>query len=189
MVRAAILSDGSEIACDGVLMGIGAVPCDALARGAGLYCDNGVVVNQQSRTSDRWIFAIGDMTRRPLPNRTDLFRLESIPSAVEQAGQAVAAIVGQPQPKPEVPWFWSDQFDLKLKMAGLVHEGEEVIARHSSEGSKTAFFHIRGENVVAVETVNAPGEFMAGKRFIEKNARIDLTKLADGSVPLRGVLA
>ncbi|WP_241255658.1 NAD(P)/FAD-dependent oxidoreductase [Candidatus Protofrankia californiensis] len=187
-VRSVILSDGTEIACGGVLTGIGAVPCDALACGAGLHCDNGIVVDEQSRTSDRWIFAIGDVTRRPLPNRTDLFRMESIPSAVEQAGQAVAAIMGGPQPKPEVPWFWSDQFNLKLKMAGLVHEGEEVIARNSLEGFKIAFFHVRGENVVAVETINSPGEFMAGKRFIEKNARVDLTKLADSSVPLQGVL-
>jgi 3-phenylpropionate/trans-cinnamate dioxygenase ferredoxin reductase subunit len=186
-VRSVLLGDGTEIPCGAVLVGVGAIPRDELARAAGVRCDAGVVVDQRSRTSDDSIYAIGDMTRRPLLDRPGLFRMESIPSAVEQAGQAVAAILDRPPPKPEVPWFWSDQFDLKLKTAGIVQESERVVFRASADRSRAAFFHARGESVVAVEAINASPEFMAGKRFIESAAPVDFGKLADYSVPLREV--
>ncbi|UIJ57681.1 FAD-dependent oxidoreductase [Amycolatopsis acidiphila] len=186
-VGTVLLDDGTELPCDAALVGVGAIPRDELARAAGLSCDGGVVVDERSRTSDRSIYAVGDMTRRPLPGRPGLYRMESIPSAVEQAGQAVAAILARPGPKSEVPWFWSDQFDLKLKTAGLVGEGERVVCRSSADGNRAAFFHLRDEAVVAVEAINASTEFMAGRRFIENGTRVDPGKLADHSIPLREV--
>jgi 3-phenylpropionate/trans-cinnamate dioxygenase ferredoxin reductase component len=117
------LEDGRVIPCDIALVGVGGVANDELARAAGLPCENGVVVDHQARTGDPAIFAIGDVTYRPLPlyeNRS--FRLESVPNALEQARQAAAAITGRPAPAPETPWFWSDQYDVKLQIAGLPFE-------------------------------------------------------------------
>ncbi|MDO9608751.1 MAG: FAD-dependent oxidoreductase, partial [Brevundimonas sp.] len=113
------LADGSVVRADAVLVGVGALACESLARSAGLRCDDGVVVDEQARTSDPAIFAVGDMTRRPIPVHGGVsHRLESVPNALEQAKQAAAAIVGRPGPAPEVPWFWSDQYDFKLQIAG-----------------------------------------------------------------------
>jgi 3-phenylpropionate/trans-cinnamate dioxygenase ferredoxin reductase subunit len=144
---------------------VGAQPCDELARAAGLRCDDGVVVDDRARTSAADIHAVGDMTRRPLHSYPGLHRLESIPSAGEQAKQAVADLLGLPPPKPEVPWFWSDQFDLKLKIAGLPALGEKSVVRGDPDDDRFAVFHLDGAGrVVSVETVNAGGEFMAGKK-------------------------
>jgi 3-phenylpropionate/trans-cinnamate dioxygenase ferredoxin reductase subunit len=120
LVGAIQLEGGDTIVCDRVLIGIGAVADDALAREAGLRCDDGVVVDTSGRTDDPRIWAVGDVTRRAVPLHEGLLRVESIPSALEQARHAVASILGQPAPGPDVPWFWSDQFDLKLQIAGLL---------------------------------------------------------------------
>jgi 3-phenylpropionate/trans-cinnamate dioxygenase ferredoxin reductase component len=110
-----VCADGGverDVACDVAVVGVGAVPRDELARDAGLACDNGIVVDGGARTGDSRILAIGDVTSRPVRGIGDRMRLESIPSAVEQAGQAVATIMGTDHGEPEVPWFWSDQFGL-----------------------------------------------------------------------------
>ncbi|HKT54233.1 MAG TPA: FAD-dependent oxidoreductase, partial [Caulobacteraceae bacterium] len=117
-VRGVALDDGRLIACDVALVGVGAVTNDELAKTAGLECSNGVVVDGASRTSDPAVFAIGDVSLRPLPIYERMFRPESVPSALEQAKQAAAAITGRPPPMPEVPWNWSDQYDLKMQIAG-----------------------------------------------------------------------
>ncbi|QYF86146.1 NAD(P)/FAD-dependent oxidoreductase [Brevundimonas sp. PAMC22021] len=184
------LADGSEIAADAVLIGIGAVACDALAISAGLACDNGVVVDEQARTTDPAIFAIGDMTRRPIPALGGVsWRLESVPNALEQAKQAAAAIVGRPAPAPEAPWFWSDQYDLKLQIAGLPLNADRQIVRGDPGTSTFAVFHLSGARIVCVEAVNAPPEFMAGKQLIGKHAAVDPARLADPSVSMKSVAA
>jgi len=106
------LGDGRLIACDAALVGVGAVPNEEMAREAGLDCANGVVVDLEARTSDPSIFAIGDLTNRPMPLYDRTHRLESVPNALEQAKQAASAIVGRPAPAGETPWFWSDQYDI-----------------------------------------------------------------------------
>ncbi len=102
-----------------MLVGVGAAPSDALARAAGLACTNGIVVDFAARTSDPAIHAIGDCTHRPLPLYHRTGRLESVPNALEQAKQAAADLCGRPAPAPEVPWFWSDQYEVRLQIAGL----------------------------------------------------------------------
>jgi 3-phenylpropionate/trans-cinnamate dioxygenase ferredoxin reductase subunit len=183
-VAAVRLADGRSLACERVLVGVGAVADDELARAAGLECENGVIVDDRARTSDPCVYAVGDMTRRPLGFYEGRFRLESIPSAVEQARQAVASILGQSAPQPEVPWFWSDQFDLKLQIAGLLHEPDAVTVRADGDPRRLAVFHTREARLVAVEAVNAPSEFMAGKRMIRDGLELDLTALADPTVAL-----
>jgi 3-phenylpropionate/trans-cinnamate dioxygenase ferredoxin reductase component len=182
------LADGSTVQADAVLVGVGALACDGLARSAGLRCDDGVVVDDQARTSDPAIFAVGDMTRRPIPVHGGVsHRLESVPNALEQAKQAAAAIVGRPGPAPEVPWFWSDQYDFKLQIAGLPFDADRQVVRGDPSAGGFAVFHLNGDRVVCVEAVNAPPEFMAGKQLIGKATPVDPAKLADVSVSMKAV--
>lgn len=182
-------SDGRLVACDAVLVGVGAIPNDDLAKDAGLDCANGVVVDLEARTKDARIFAIGDVSHRPLPLYERQFRLESVPNALEQAKQAAAAIVGRPGPAPEVPWFWSDQYDLKLQIAGLPFDADRIIVRGDVAAAKFAVFHMKGDLIQAVEAVNAPPEFMAGKQLIAKRTPVSVEKLADAAVSMKDVAA
>ncbi|CCW10865.1 MULTISPECIES: FAD-dependent oxidoreductase [Rhodococcus] len=180
------LADGTDIACDLVLVGVGAIPNDALAREAGIDCLTGIVVDGSARTSDPHVLAIGDVTYRLHDTLGKMVRLESIPSAVEQAKQAAAVITGAPLPPHEVPWFWSDQFDLKMKMAGMVDSATRAVLRGDPSESSFALFHLDSDGVpVAVETVNAAADFMAGKRFIGNRTKLDPTALADPATSLR----
>ena len=184
------LADGRLIFADAVLVGVGALACDGLARAAGLVCDNGVVVDETARTSDPAIWAIGDMTFRPIPvHGGRRHRLESVPNALEQAKQAAAAIVGRAPPTPEAPWFWSDQYELKLQIAGLSEGADRQVVRGDPETGSFAVFHLAGYRVLCVEAVNAPAEFMAGRLLIVKGAPVDLAKLADPSVSMKAVAA
>ena len=182
-------TDGRVVACDVALVGVGAVPNDELAKDAGLSTVNGVVVDLEARTDDPAIFAIGDVTHRPLPLYDRQFRLESVPNALEQAKQAASAILGRPGPAPETPWFWSDQYDLKLQIAGLPFDADRQVVRGDVAAAKFAVFHLKGNLIQAVEAVNAPPEFMAGKQLIAKRTPVDADKLADPSVSMKEVAA
>ena len=187
-VRAVTLADGRTVPADVVVVGIGAVPCDELARTAGLLCENGIAVDAQARTADQSIYAIGDVTWRPLPHYDDQrLRLESVPNALEQARQAACAIAGLPAPPPELPWFWSDQYNLKLQIAGVSLGASEYILRGEPAQDKFAVFHLRGDRILAVEAVNAVPEFMFGKQLIASRRPVSLTRLADTTVPMKEV--
>ncbi|MGV9010324.1 NAD(P)/FAD-dependent oxidoreductase [Brevundimonas sp.] len=186
------LADGRLIEADAILVGVGALANEALARDAGLECLNGIVVDQTARTSDPAIWAIGDATHRPIPIHGALHhRLESVPNALEQAKQAAAAITGRPAPTPEVPWFWSDQYDLKLQIAGLPDGADHRIVRGvpdiGADPVGFAVFHLKGHRIVSVEAVNAPAEFMAGRQLIARATSVDVDKLADISVSMKAV--
>jgi len=183
------MTDGSVIACDVALVGVGAIPNEELARDAGLHCTNGVVVDIEARTADPFVFAIGDLTHRPLPIYERQFRLESVPNALEQAKQAAAAITGRAMPPHEIPWFWSDQYDLKLQIAGLPFDADTQVVRGDVAAAKFAVFHLKGDLVQAVEAVNAPPEFMAGKQLIAKRTPVSLEKLANSSISMKEVAA
>lgn len=184
------LADGRLVGGDAVLVGIGALACDGLASAAGLSCSNGVVVDASARTSDPSIFAIGDMTFRPVPvHGGRMHRLESVPNALEQAKQAAAAIVGRPAPSPEVPWFWSDQYDVKLQIAGLPTDADRQVVRGDPSTGSFAVFHLDKDRIVCVEAVNAPAEFMAGKLMIGKRTPVDDGRLADPAVTMKQVAA
>lgn len=182
------LADGRTIQADAILVGIGAQSCDGLAATAGLACDNGVVVDEQARTSDPAIFAIGDVTNRPVPVHDGArHRLESVPNALEQAKQAAAAIVGRPAPTPEVPWFWSDQYDVKLQIAGLPFGADRQVVRGDPTAPGFAVFHLQGQRLLCVEAVNAPAEFLGGRLLIGKATPVDAEKLADAAVSMKAV--
>ena len=182
-------ADGRVVACDAVLVGVGAIPNDDLAKDAGLDCANGVVVDLEARTKDARIFAIGDVSHRPLPLYDRQVRLESVPNALEQAKQVAAAIVGRAGPTPEVPWFWSDQYDLKLQIAGLPFDSDRIIVRGDVAAAKFAVFHMKGDLIQAVEAVNAPPEFMAGKQLIARRTPVSVEKLVNLTVSMKDVAA
>jgi 3-phenylpropionate/trans-cinnamate dioxygenase ferredoxin reductase subunit len=184
------LADGTVIEADAILVGVGAQACDQLAGTAGLACENGVVVDETARTSDPSIWAIGDVTFRPVPvHGGRRHRLESVPNALEQAKQAAAAIAGRPAPAAEVPWFWSDQYDVKLQIAGLADGADRQVVRGDPASTAFAVFHLKGDRIVSVEAVNAPAEFMGGRMMILKDTPVDEARLADLSTPMKAVAA
>lgn len=167
------LADGRSETADMVLVGIGAVPNVELAQAAGIACNNGIVVDLEARTSAPDIYAIGDCTERPLPHYGCRMRLESVASAVEQARQAAAAICGAKPPAPEVPWFWSDQYDLKIQIAGLPIGAASTEVRGSVDDGKFAVVHLAADGrMCAVEAINLPAEYMAGRATIGKQRAV-----------------
>lgn len=187
------LADGETVAADVILVGVGALADTALAEAAGLDCtregSGGIVVDEQARTSDPAVFAIGDATWRPVPVHGRRMRLESVPNALEQARQAAHAIVGRDAPAPEVPWFWSDQYDLKLQIAGVAGQADRTVVRGDVEAGRFAVFHLHDGRLVCVEAVNAPAEFMAGRQMIARAARPDPAALADPAQPMKAIAA
>lgn len=186
-VRAVRLTDGTTLDADAVLIGVGALPNVELAEGAGLDCADGIVVDAAARSSDPAIWAVGDVTRRPSNLYGGAIRFESVPNALEQAKQAACAIAGRDQPPPETPWFWSDQFDLKLQMAGLAIDSDREIVRGDPASERFAVFHLKGDVIRCVEAVNAPQEFMGGRMFIGKQTPVDLDRLANPEVSMKAV--
>ncbi len=190
MVSGVRLTDERVIDCDVALVGVGAIANDALAKAAGLACANGIVVDLAARTEDPAIYAIGDCTSRPLPLYDRTGRLESVPNALEQAKQAAHAICGKPAPAPEVPWFWSDQYDLRLQIAGIPFDAAEIAVRGDVATGRFALFHLTGTGVVqAVEAVNASTEFMGGRRIIAKRKVLARAQIEDMSVSMQQLAA
>lgn len=183
------LADGRVLACDAAVVGVGAHPNDELASESGLETARGVVVDLEARTSDPHVFAIGDVAHRPMPIYGRMFRMESVPNALEQAKQAACAIVGRPAPAGEVPWQWSDQYDLKLQIAGYAFDVDEIVVRGDPASGKFAVFHLKGDQVQSVEAINAPPEFMMGRQLIGNRKAVNKTKLADPSVSMKEVTA
>jgi 3-phenylpropionate/trans-cinnamate dioxygenase ferredoxin reductase subunit len=183
------LAGGRTIACDVALVGVGAPPNDEIALAAGLECKGGIVVDSHARTSDPDIFAIGDVSHRPLPHYHRSFRLESVANALEQARQAAAALTGRPPPAHEVTWNWSDQYDIKYQFAGVPFDIDEIIVRGDPASGKFAVFHLIGDVIQAVEAVNAPAEFMAGRQLIGQRRPISRSRLADPTVSMKEVAA
>ncbi len=180
------LSDGSLVPCDAVLVGVGGAANDALARDAGIECANGIIVDLAARSSDPNIHAIGDCTYRPLPLYNRNARLESVPNALEQAKQAAADLCGRRPPPPEVPWFWSDQYEDRLQIAGLPFDAVESIVRGDPTTGSFAIFHLASDGTVqAVEAVNAPAEFMAGRMMIARRKQALAARLQDVSCSMQ----
>ncbi|WP_298327529.1 NAD(P)/FAD-dependent oxidoreductase [Asticcacaulis sp.] len=189
-LRRVHMADGSVHAFDVLLVGIGALPADDLAQTAGIACANGIVADHEARTSATNVFAIGDVTSREVrPWYEGRYRLESVPSALEQAKQAAAAITGFKAPPPEVPWFWSDQYDYKLQIAGLTHAGAKMITRGDPATGAFSVFHLNAsQRVICVESVNRPADFMAGKQLIHKAVAVEDSVIADAEASLKPYL-
>jgi 3-phenylpropionate/trans-cinnamate dioxygenase ferredoxin reductase subunit len=183
-VAAVETTDGRAFPCDVAIVGIGVVPNVELAQSAGLECADGIVVDEHARTADENVVAAGDCTNHPLALFGRRVRLESVPNAIHQAKIAAQTLLGARTAYSEVPWFWSDQYDLKLQIAGLAAGHDEVVLRGDPATRSFAAFYLRAGELVAVEAVNSPKEFMAGKKLVAGRARVAPGELRDPAVEL-----
>ncbi|MEZ2129088.1 MULTISPECIES: NAD(P)/FAD-dependent oxidoreductase [unclassified Sinorhizobium] len=186
-VVGAELSDGSAIDIDFVIVGIGVAPNDQLAKEAGLNVANGIVVDEFTRTSDPSIHAVGDCA--DLPWKGGRIRLESVQHAVDQAEAAAAIIAGNSEPYDPKPWFWSDQYDVKLQIAGFNDGYDETLLRTGGrEGAYSIWYFEKGE-FIAVDAINDAKAYVTGKKLLETGINPDRDVLADPSADLKQLLA
>jgi 3-phenylpropionate/trans-cinnamate dioxygenase ferredoxin reductase subunit len=179
-VRSVILSDGTRCPADFVIVGIGALPNVELAAAAGLACQDGIVIDEFARTQDPDIVAAGDCTRHP--NRFALagaVRLESVQNALDQAKTAGGTVAGVRKPYDAVPWFWSDQYDLKLQMVGLSEGHDHSVVRGSPEEQKFSVFYFRQGALIGIDSINRPGDHMAGRQLIPAGTALTPDQAAD----------
>jgi 3-phenylpropionate/trans-cinnamate dioxygenase ferredoxin reductase subunit len=169
-----------------VVVGVGAIPNVELAADAGLPTDNGIVVDAQCRTQDPAVFAIGDCTSQHHPTAGRQLRLESVHNALEQAKMEAAAICGRPPPPLQTPWFWSDQYDVKLQMAGLSADASDIVVRGEPESGRSfAVFYLQGGRLIAVDAVNRPQEFMLSRQLIAEGAQPNPARLRDERIAVK----
>ena len=184
-IERVLCADGSCFNVDLIVVGIGAIPNTQLAVEAGLDCDNGIVVDQFCRTSDPAIFAAGDCTNHPSLHFNTRVRLESVDNAFEQAKAAAKNMLGRPIMHDRVPWFWSDQFDNKLLVVGLSQGYDQQVLRGDPATRCFSVCYLHGGELLAVEAVNNPKDYIAAGKLIRGRARLRLDRLADPSVALK----
>jgi 3-phenylpropionate/trans-cinnamate dioxygenase ferredoxin reductase component len=188
-VSAVALAGGREIPADLVVVGIGIVPNVELAADAGLETGDGIVVDERCRTADPHIYAIGDCTLHPNPLLGRHVRLESVQNALEQARTAAANLCGEDIRYTEVPWFWSDQYDLKLQIAGLSQGYDRTVLRGDPADRKFSCIYLEGERILAVDAINRPKDFLQAKKLIAERSALDLDRLADPAAELKDAYA
>ncbi|WIX79199.1 FAD-dependent oxidoreductase [Amycolatopsis carbonis] len=181
------LSDGRTIPADVVVVGIGLVPHTELAEKLGLACAGGIVVDESSRTSTPSVVAAGDCTIVAHPDHGAI-RLESVPNAIAQAKTAAATLLGKDAPDAGVPWFWSDQADLKLQIAGISSGFDETVLRGDPGSERFSLFYYRGGRLVAIDAVNAPRDYMAVRKLLEAGRTVPPHVAADTEVALKELL-
>lgn len=172
-VEAAVTADGKEFPCDCVVVGVGIVPETRLAEQAGLHCDDGICVDDRAQTSEPGIYAAGDCTNHPNALLGRRIRLESVHNAVEQAKTAAQSMLGHAPPYAQVPWFWSDQYDLKLQIAGVSQDYERVVLRGDPAQRRFAAYYLRRGRLIAVDAVNSPRDFLLAKKLIAARTALD----------------
>ncbi len=184
-VAAVELADGGRIPADFVLVAIGVTPNESLARDAGLDCDNGILVNEFCQTSDPLIYAAGDCARHPSIHYGGSVLLESVDNAFEQAQSAALNMFGITTVHDKVPWFWSDQYDLKMIIVGLSAGHDHAVLRGEPGSRSFSVCYLRDGELIAVDTVNAAKDQLSARKLIPARARPDPRKLADPAVPLK----
>ena len=180
-------ADGTSVPADLAVVGVGIVPNVELAEEAGLACDNGIVVDERTGTADERIYAAGDCTNHPNPLLGRRLRLESVPNAMEQSRVAAANLAGGERTYASVPWFWSDQYDLKLQMVGFSTDAEHEVVRGDPDEETFATFHFRGDTLIAADAVNRPREFMVARQLVGRT--VDASRLADPDTDLKSLLS
>lgn len=181
--------EGEIIPADLVVVGIGIVANTGLASAAGLTVDDGIVVDDRCRTSDPDIYAVGDCTRHPNPLYGRELRLESVHNAVEQAKTAAGNLCGKESRYAQVPWFWSDQYDLKLQIAGLSEGYDDVVIRGNPAERSFACLYLKDKRLIAADAVNAPRDFVQSKTLIADGVRISADRLANADKSLKELAA
>jgi 3-phenylpropionate/trans-cinnamate dioxygenase ferredoxin reductase subunit len=186
-VAAVRTADGREYPAGCVVVGIGVLPDDQLAKAAGLACEHGIIVDICARTDDARIVAAGDCTARRLADGR-LLRLESVQNAVEQGRSAAAALVGRERPFVAAPWFWSDQFDVKLQMVGLSHGYDQVVTRGELQKPAFSAFYFRNGRLIAVDSLNRIQDHMQAKRLLDAGLSCTPEQAADPLFALQSLI-
>ncbi|HEV7371689.1 NAD(P)/FAD-dependent oxidoreductase [Arenibaculum sp.] len=184
-VRSVTLDDGRTLGADLVVVGIGAVPNAEIAQACGLPCDDGILVDRFATTADPAIVAAGDCTRHPNVHAGRPLRLESVQNALDQARAAAGSAMGTPTPHDAVPWFWSDQYEVKLQMAGLSQGADRSALRGSADQGRFSLFHFRDGRLIAVDSVNRPADHMAARRLLAAGRPLTAEQAADESIDLK----
>ena len=187
-VRAVLTENGAEHPADLVIVGVGVVPAAEIAADAGLICDNGIVTDEYCRTSDAAIWAAGDCANHPSRHYGRRLRLESVDNAFEQGATVAHNLLGTPTPHDKVPWFWSDQYDLKLIIVGVCQGFDAVVTRAVAGSRSFSVCYLRAGELIALDSVNAPKDQMAARKLIAAHARPDPDKLADPTIALKDTL-
>jgi|TARA_B100001750_G_scaffold154673_1_gene124113 3-phenylpropionate/trans-cinnamate dioxygenase ferredoxin reductase subunit len=182
-----LCSDGSSFNTDFVVVGVGIQPNIELAESSGLRCNNGILVNDHGQTSDASVFAVGDCSNQPNKLFKKRLRLESVSNAVEQARSVAASIAGIQTGDQEVPWFWSDQYNLKLQIAGISQDHDHRVIRGCLEEEKFAVFYEKEKRLIAVDAINSPKEFMIGKKWIAMQAEIPFELIRNMDIDLKEI--
>ena len=185
-VSGAVLDDGAELDVDFVIVGVGARPATDIAEAGGLEIENGIRVDACGRTSDPAIWAAGDCAS--FPWRGGRFRLESVPNAIDMAECVAGNILGADKPYVPQPWFWSDQYDVRLQIAGLNAGYDRVVTRPGGREGSVSFWYYKGDRLLAVDAMNDPRSYMVGKRLIEAGQSADPDVLADPESDLKVLL-
>ena len=181
-----LTEQGETFDADLVVVGIGILPNVELADEAGLACDNGIVVDETGQTEDPDIFSAGDCTNHPNDLLGHRLRLESVHNALEQAKACASAMLGKPRPYHQIPWFWSDQYDLKLQIAGLSQGYDQLVVRGDIDNGRAfAAFYLKDGAIIAVDAINAAPEFLMSKKLIAQKAQVSAEKLKDTSIPMK----
>ena len=187
-VEAVVSGEGGRYPCDVVVVGIGILPNTELAAEAGLKVENGIAVDEFCRTSDPDICAAGDCTSHPNGIYGHRLRLESVHNAIEQGKTAAAALAGHEKPYNQVPWFWSDQYDLKLQIVGLSTGYTEAVVRGDpAAGRSFAVFYLKDGVLIAVDAINRAPEFMMAKMLTAKRTKLDPARIADESIGVKEI--
>ncbi|MCW5653024.1 FAD-dependent oxidoreductase [Hydrogenophaga sp.] len=183
-VRRVLTTQGRAIDADLVVAGIGVVAADELARAAGLACDNGILVDEDCRTSDPSVHAIGDVARFHHPLLGAQVRLECIANAMAQADRVAEALLGRERTPYDIPWFWSVQYDARLQSVGFWQDGSDTVVRGAPAQGRFSVLHLRGPRLAAIETMGMGGDFIAARKLIRSGASLRRDSLADASIPL-----
>lgn len=188
-ISTAVTASGEQLPADIVIIGIGILPNVELAQAAGLDCENGIVVDERCATSHPDVYAAGDCTNHPNPLLNRRLRLESVPNAMEQSRVAAANMLGEEKTYAAIPWFWSDQYELKLQMVGFSTDADQEVLRGDPSSNQFARFYLEQGVLVAADAVNSPKEFMACRQLVTKQVKVDVDKLANADVPIKELLA
>jgi len=189
-VQRVVCADATHFDADLVVVGVGIVPNVELAQAAGLDVDNGILVDEYACTNDPDIVAAGDCSNHPNALYDIRLRLESVPNATEQSKTAAASICGKKKPYSALPWFWSDQYDLKLQIAGLSQGYDQVVIRGDKHNGRSfAAFYLKDGKLISADCVNRPQEFMISKRLIAEALDVCPEKLADDAISPRELMA
>ena len=179
-----LTNKNEELLADFMIAGIGAKPNTEIADNAGLLVDNGIVVDENCRTSDPNIFAAGDCVSFPF--NKDLIRLENVGNAIEQSEAASENVLGKDIKYQPVPWFWSDQFDIKLQIAGLNKGFTKVFHRQSDQ--KNSFWYYKDDQLISVEAINDPKSYMVGKKLLEMKKTPSSNDIVSNKINLKDML-